>query len=58
MGHRYGFGNTKEKYHVKVFGCKERGRPRDGPFDHSTGKGWVKQGLVTLSEADFRFNMA
>ena len=42
VGHRYGFGNTEEKYRVKVFGCKERGRPRDGPFDHSTGKGWVK----------------
>ena len=42
MGHRYGFGNTEEKYRVKVFGCKERGRPRDGPLDHSTGKGWVK----------------
>ena len=42
VGPRYGFGNTEEKYRVKVFGCKERGRPRDGPLDHSTGKGWVK----------------
>ena len=25
-----------------VLGAKERGRQRDGPFNHSTGKGWVK----------------
>ena len=25
-----------------VVGCKERGRQVDGPLDHSTGKGWVK----------------
>ena len=37
VGHLYGLGNTEEKYRVKVFGCKERGRPRDGPLDHSTG---------------------
>ena len=24
-------------------GCKGRGRQRDGPFNHETGKGWVKQ---------------
>ena len=24
-------------------GCKERGRQRDGPLNHGTGKGWVKQ---------------
>ena len=23
--------------------CKERGRQRDGPLNHGTGKGWVKQ---------------
>ena len=22
--------------------CRERGRQRDGPLDHDTGKGWVK----------------
>ena len=25
-----------------VLGCQERGKPSDGPFDHATGKGWVK----------------
>ena len=47
VGHRYGFGNTEEKHRVKVFGCKERGRPRDGPLDHSTGKGWVSTSKAT-----------
>ena len=42
MGYLYGCVKAEEKYRVKVFGCKERGRPRDGPLDHSTGKGWVK----------------
>ena len=26
-----------------VVGSKERGRQVDGPLDHSTGKGWVKE---------------
>ena len=43
IAHLYGFGNTEEKYRVQVYGCKERGRPRDGPLDHATGKGWVKK---------------
>ena len=25
-----------------VLGCRERGKPSDGPFDHTTGQGWVK----------------
>lgn len=25
-----------------ILGCREKGRQRDGPLDHSTGKGWVK----------------
>ena len=25
-----------------VFGIRERGRPSEGPFDHTKGTGWVK----------------
>ena len=42
MGHVIGFGSTEEEHEVMVLGCQERGRPSDGPFDHATGKGWVK----------------
>ena len=42
VGHLVGFGNTEEQYMSIVFGCKERGRRSEGPFDHGTGKGWVK----------------
>ena len=41
MGHKIGFGNTEEDERVRILGCKARGRERDGPMDHSTGKGWV-----------------
>ena len=26
---------------IKTFGCKQSGSPRDGPLDHSTGRGYV-----------------
>ena len=26
-----------------ILGCAERGRKSDGPFDHMTGRGWVKE---------------
>jgi hypothetical protein len=42
VGHKYAFGNTREQYEVKIWGCRRRGRPRDGPFRHSTGGGWVR----------------
>ena len=42
VGHRVGFGSTREKYHELIFGCRERGRKGDGPLSHATGKGWVK----------------
>ena len=42
VGHLYGLGNTLDKALTAVVGCKERGRQVDGPLDHSTGKGWVK----------------
>ena len=40
VGHLYGFGSTQEKYEQQCDGCRERGRQRDGPLDHDTGKGW------------------
>ena len=42
VGDKYAFGSTEESYRVMILGCKERGRKQDGPFDHTTGKGWVK----------------
>ena len=42
VGHLLGLGNTEEEYRVLVLGCKARGRQRDGAFNHSTGRGWVK----------------
>ena len=42
VGHLYGFGSTLEKYKRLVNGVRERGRQREGPFNHSTGRGWVK----------------
>jgi hypothetical protein len=41
-GHRRGFGGCEELLHVKIFGTKQRGRPEDDPFDHSTGEGYVR----------------
>ena len=43
VGDRYAFGNTEEQARWENLGCKARGREVDGPFVHSTGKGWVKQ---------------
>ena len=43
VGHLYGFGSTEEDYSKMVFGLRQRGRRQDGPFNHDTGKGWVKQ---------------
>ena len=40
-GHLYAFGNTEEKYHLKVFGIRGVGREGDKPFDHTTGEGWI-----------------
>ena len=42
VGHLYAGGNTEERYRVTILGVRQRGRKCDGPFDHSTGKGWVK----------------
>ena len=43
VGHVYGFGDTEEEYRVLTLGAPARGRERDGPFDHATNKGWVKE---------------
>ena len=41
MGCKIGFGSTEEEERVRILGCKERGLPRDGPMNHTSGKGWV-----------------
>jgi len=51
VGHLYGLGNTEEKYRVMVLGAKPRGRKQDGPFVHSTGKGWVKGAVGQYADA-------
>ena len=40
-GHAFAFGNTEEKMHLQILGCKARGRPDEPPLDHHTGKGRV-----------------
>ena len=53
VGHWYGFGNTEEPYRVGILGCRRRGRKRDGPFKHATGKGWVKAAKGSYDDALF-----
>ena len=44
VGHLYAFGNTEERYRVRILGCKARGHLGHGkPMDHATGKGTVKE---------------
>ena len=43
VGHRFAFGNTEEIYRIKILGCRKRGRSRDDPFDHDTGRGYVEE---------------
>jgi hypothetical protein len=44
MGHRVAFfGNTAERYRCLVYGCQERGLPELGPFNHLTGRKWVRK---------------
>ena len=43
VGHDFAFGNTEEGTHLENIGCRSRGRQSDGFFDHTTGKGWVKE---------------
>ena len=37
----HGFGSTFEEYYKLTYGLKQRGSPRDRPFDHKSGKGYV-----------------
>jgi len=41
MGHLVGLGSTEEGLHRMILGCRVRGTPREGTFDHTTGKGHV-----------------
>ena len=41
VGHLVAFGCTEEGLHRRILGCRERGVPADGPFDHQVGKGHV-----------------
>jgi hypothetical protein len=41
-GNLVAFGCTEEQLLYEIVGARERGRQADGPFDHSTGTGWVK----------------
>ncbi|KOO31680.1 NAD-dependent glycerol-3-phosphate dehydrogenase, partial [Chrysochromulina tobinii] len=37
VGHLYAFGNTEERYRIKILGCKGKGvLGVDRPFDHTT----------------------
>ena len=42
VGHLFPLGNTEEALTWEVLGCRERGTPDQGAFDHSTGLGWVR----------------
>ena len=41
-GHLVAFGCTEERLLVDNFGCKARGAPTDGAFNHDVGEGWVQ----------------
>jgi hypothetical protein len=56
VGHKYGFGNTEEPCRVANLGCKPRGRQSGGPFNHDTGKGWVKGKQGEYHDALFNKN--
>ena len=42
VGHTHAFGNTEEPLRRTVLGCRKRGVPADGPYNHATGQGFVK----------------
>eukprot|EP00966_Prymnesium_polylepis_P231491 5355928-Prymnesium_polylepis.1 len=39
VGHLYAHGNTDERYRLGILGVTRKGRKRDGPFNHTTGRG-------------------
>ena len=42
VGHLYALGNTEERYRNGILGVKQKGRKCEGPFNHATGRGYVK----------------
>ena len=42
-GHFIAFGNTEEALRAVVLGQTEHGTKAEGPFDRTTGKGWVRE---------------
>jgi hypothetical protein len=51
VGHIYAFGNTLERYQTMILGCPARGVSGDGPFDHTTGQGWVAAQVGDYADA-------
>ena len=42
VGHLYAFGNTEERYRIKILGCKGKGTLGvDRPFNHTTVTGHI-----------------
>ena len=41
VGHTHAFGSTEENLRRTVLGCRKRGVPADGPYDHASGRGFV-----------------
>ena len=42
VGHTHAFGSTEEPLRRTVLGCRKRGVPTDGPYNHATGQGFVE----------------
>ena len=42
VGHLYALGNTEERYRNGILGVKQKGHKCEGPFNHATGRGYVK----------------
>ena len=54
VGHLYAFGNTEERYRIKILGCKGKGvLGVDRPFDHTTKVGSVKERAGDYDDALF-----
>ena len=51
VGHLYAFGNTEERYRIKILGCKGKGTLGvDRPFNHTTS---TKVGSVKERTGDY-----
>ena len=51
VGHLFAGGNTEERYRIGILGVRKKGRRRDGPFDHRTGRGYVKKKVGKYAHA-------